>query len=188
MPSVVEMTGKDAVQHAAVLSLLSRIWARELDSRTLAAMNQDPFLSAWRQAGGLAAGSANEKTLEELAVDYCQLLVGPRNHVSPIQSVWDQKRFQGNATASMKKYIDMLTGFQPCVDIQDHVAVQLQLFGTLVELSAQAKKPVFKGLTTAFAQDHLEWTYPFFEQLEAKAQTPFYQSAARVSRSFLFGS
>ena len=174
-------------QAAGVFTLLSRLWANEVDAKTLNAMTQAPFADAWKDSGGQLPSATTDELVEELAVDYCQLLIGPKDHVSPIQSVRDQNRFQGNATESMQKYIQMVDGFQPCVDMVDHVAVQLQYAGVLLNMAEQTKRKLIQGLATAFCRDHLDWTKAFFERTEKQAQSDFYQSLSRVSNQFLFG-
>ena len=89
--------------------------------------------------------------------------------------------------ASMNKYIEMLNGFQACSNFLDHVAVQLQFAGALYGMMSQTKKPLMQGLATAFAKDHLQWTFDFFGNVESKAESSFYRSASKVSRQFLFG-
>ena len=187
MSQTVNLPTTNFQEAAGLLNLLASLWGQEVDAATLKAMMQPAFSEAWKESGGKLPSQISAELLADLQVDYCQLLIGPKNHVPPVQSIWDQARFQGDATASMKKYIELLDGFQPCVGFVDHVAVQLQYASALMSLSHQSRRKLMQGLATAFARDHLQWSLPFFNRVEQQAQTGFYQSVARVSRQFLFG-
>ena len=187
MPSMIHLPDGNPEETSVVFSLLASIWAKEVESKTLKQMLKPPFSTAWKLAGEKLPSTVSAELIEELSVDYCQLLIGPKNSVSPFQSEWDQDRFQGDATASMQKYVEMLKGFSPCIDIVDHVAVQLQFIGALIGMTGQTKRTLIQGLGKAFCRDHLEWTEPFFSRVERQAKTGFYQSTAKISRQFLFG-
>ena len=186
--TTIKMPAGDFEQAAGVFALLSRLWAKEVDSKTLNNMTQPPFANAWKEAGGNLPSQVSAELIDELAVDYCQLLIGPKNHVSPVQSVWDQARFQAEATESMQKYLQMIDGFQPCVDFVDHIAVQLQFASALFSMADQSQRKLIQGLGVAFCRDHLEWSESFFRRIEQQAETEFYKSLAQVSRQFLFGA
>ena len=187
MPASVLPRDENDRENAGVFALLSRMWAREMDRDSLVALARPPLATEWQALGGIVIQEIDENCLEELAVDYCQLLIGPQGHVSPVQLVWDQKRFSGDATGSMQKYLNLLNGFVPAIEMVDHVAVQLQFAGALTGLSAESGRPLLRGLVTAFARDHLDWTYEFFRRTENQARTGFYKGLSVVSRRFLFG-
>lgn len=188
MAPAINLPQENPAEIAAVFGLLSTIWAHEPNSTVLNAMTQPPMAAAWKELGGDLPAQVTPELVEQLEVDYCQLLVGPVNPVSPVQSIWDQSRFQGDATESMQKYIQMIDGFQPCVEIIDHIAVQLQYAGILFGMADQAKRGLIQGLATAFCADHLEWSSPFFERIQQQSETDFLKSAAKVSHCFLFGN
>jgi TorA maturation chaperone TorD len=188
MPDSVRWPTGNFEEASGVLGLLSLLWHREADARTLRALRQPPLSVAWKKAGGTLPADITAELVDELATDYCRLLIGPQHRISPVQSIWEQSRFQGAAAASMRRYVEMLDGFRPCVEIIDHVAVQLQYAATLTGLATQTRGSLIQGLGKAFARDHLEWTSVFFEGVEEKAETEFYRSLAQVSRGFLFDS
>lgn len=183
----IDLQSDQLAEMAAVFALLSRLWAREIDAAAIKSLRQQPLASAWKKLGGKIPTDERPETIEALAIDYCQLLIGPKDHVPPVQSIWSQSKLSGNSTESMQKYIAMIDGFEPCVDFVDHVAVQLQFIGVLLSMAEQSKKKLIRGLATAFAGDHLEWTEKFFEATQAKATSDFYTSLSAVSREFLFG-
>lgn len=187
MPISINLDDESLAETAAVFALLSRIWSSELDAKTLQAISQPPLAEAWKSLGGATMPATDASAIEELAVDYCQLLIGPKNHISPNQSIWEQKRFSGDATGSMHKYLQMVDGFEPSVEMIDHIGVQMQFAGVLLSMAEQAKRKLIRGLARAYFADHLEWCEPFFGRVEEQADTDFYRTAASVSRQFLFG-
>lgn len=187
MTPVIQLPESNFAEAAGLFALLSALWAKEANEKVLKSMTQPPLAAAWKKAGGQLPARIDPEWIESLSVDYCQLLIGPKNHASPFQSVWDQSRYQGDAAESMKKYVDMVEGFQPCLDMLDHVAVQLQFASALMSMAEQAKRKLIIGLAQAFARDHLEWTSPFFKRVREQAETPFYRSLADISHGFLFG-
>ena len=186
MSVTIHLPESDFTEASGVFALLAVLWAKEVDLKTLNLMSQQPFAKAWKQAGGKLPGKATAEWVESLAVDYCQLLIGPKNHASPVQSIWDQSRYEGDASASMSKYMELIDGFEPCVAIPDHVAVQLQYAGVLMGMADQSKRKLIQGLATAFARDHLAWTADLFERIEAQAETDFYRGLASLSHRYLF--
>ena len=134
---------------AGVFGLLSQLWNVELDAAMMRTLKQPDIASVWQKLGGQVPGSDPE-TLESLAVDYCQLIVGPKNHLSPVQSVWVDGRFGGEPAGSMQQFIDMLQGFEPCNRIIDHIAVQLQYMAAVMGIAEQTPRKLWEGLATRF--------------------------------------
>ena len=186
MPITIDFNSDQLAETAAVFALLSRLWASEVDAATLKSLRQKPLVRAWKQLGGSIPEDESPETIEALAIDYCQLVIGPKDHVPPIQSVWKQEKLAGDSSKSMQKYVEMVDGFKPCVDFVDHVAVQLQFASVLLGMADQAKRKLIRGLATAYARDHLEWTANFFQATESQAKTKFYRSLSKVSHKFLF--
>ena len=145
MNATIHLPETDFDEASRVFALLAVLWAKEVDQKTLKLMSQQPFAKAWKQAGGKLPAKVTSEWVESLAVDYCQLLIGPKNHASPVQSVWDQSRYEGDASASMTNYMEFIDGFQPCVKIPDHVAVQLQYAGVLMGMADQSKRKLIQG-------------------------------------------
>ncbi len=180
-----DLTQGNYIELSAVCALLSRLWNQELDVQTLQRLEKPEVAETWTALGG-SLPDHDDATLELLAVDYCQLLVGPRGHISPVQSIWSAGRFAADSAGTMQQYVEMLKGFQPCNKITDHVAVQLQYLGVVLGIAAESKKDLWQGLATRFAAQHLAWTHEFFEQVAQRANSDFYRGLATVSQRFLF--
>ncbi len=180
-----QMRPQDYMQLSSVYALLSSLWQAEVDLATLQGLNEPDMREAYEAMGG-SLPQASEQVIEDLAVDYCQLLIGPKNQISPIQSVWEENKFQGQAAVSMNKYIEALPSFRTNSKVLDHIGVQLGFMAELfVQASASDHPEAFEEIATCFVADHFEWTKPFLQQVEARAQTDFYKGLASMSREFL---
>ena len=184
METEIDKSGME--QLAAVYGLLAKLWVQELDAPTLRALAEPPLVDVWRSLGGQVPADQNQQTIDELAADYCQLLIGPSDPVSPVQSIWMEDRYEGSAATSMQQFFDLLPGYRPPANIRDHIGNQFDYLGELFARAANDDYPeTYTGLARNFMQKHLAWTSPFFAEVEARAETDFYRGLARVTRSFL---
>ncbi len=184
MEPEIDKTGME--QLAAVYGLLGKLWVQEVDLPTLRALAAPPLKDVWVSLGGSVPEQPQEATLETLAVDYCQLFIGPSQPVSPIQSVWLENRFEGTAAVSMQSFFELLPEYEPPESIADHIGNQFDYLAELFARAAGDANPTgYLGLARNFMSKHLNWTDPFFDQVEARAETDFYRGLARVTRSFL---
>ena len=97
-------SAEEAAQRSAIYSLLARLWLREVDQQLAEQLNAPPLRDLFVEAGGVLPSGIGGGALEQLAADYCQLLVGPKNHLPPYQSVWQSGQFCGTPTESMARY------------------------------------------------------------------------------------
>ena len=183
---ITELNFEDYSQLAGVYALLGRLWLEEVDLELLGALAEDDLKMAIEKLGGNVPGEINENTVEELAVDYCQLLIGPGEHVSPVQSVWQNQKLQDEPASSMRKYFECLPGFEPDLNIPDHLGVQLQFMGELFQRAADEEdRELVNEIAIEFFDKHLSWTAPFFAAVSEKAQTDFYRGLANLTANFL---
>ena len=181
-----------AVAHQSVANLyrlLSRLWLREIDDALADDLNSDPIRSAFLDAGGTLP-STDPSALQTLAHDYCQIFIGPRDHLPPVQSVWVKGSFQGAPADSMHAYLDIL-GLDVNESILDHLGNELRAMARIVEsIAAEAdatNRRTLERMAARFFCDHLAWCRPLTEQVTLKAKSEFYQSLGRVTGEFLAG-
>jgi TorA maturation chaperone TorD len=180
-------------QLSAALTFLSRIWVREIDLATLESLNEPAMLAAFTELGASIPNKIDEETVEELAVDYCQLLIGPKNHIPPVQSIWSQQRFQGNAAASMIRYFELLPDYNPPIGspdgvaanngMLDHFGVQIDFLGSL--LISDQVEDVTNQLVQQFFSDHIKWSLPVIRKIQNQAGTDFYHGMAKNTLEML---
>ncbi|MEM9411742.1 MAG: molecular chaperone TorD family protein [Planctomycetota bacterium] len=186
MSNQAEMTFEDYEQLSSVYHLLSMLWLKEPDQQLLTALSADELKSVIESLGGNVPEEITSEIVEELAIDYCQILIGPQGQVSPIQSVWEQGELQSQASSSMREFFELLPGFEPQNSIPDHFGVQLQFMSELFHAAAEYEDhDLVTQNADEFYQMHLQWAAPFFAAVAEKANTHFYAGLANLTANFL---
>ena len=184
MPTNLNST--DYGQLAAVYDLLSRLWIEEVDLDLLKALTTEEMKAGIENLGGKLPEKVDQEMVDELAVDYCQLLIGPQGHISPIQSVWESRSLDSEAASSMRKFIELLPEFEPCGNMPDHIAVQLQFMGEIFNVAAEDNdSELVDQIADKFFKKHLSWSRPFLDAVAEKANTEFYIGLANLTANFL---
>ncbi len=190
----------DLAARAAVYRLVSRLWRSEVDVELLRELTNGDLRDAYLAAGGVLPVINDEQAaIDELAVDYCQLFVGPSGHLPPCQSVWGDGQFQSYAATSMENFLDIL-GYRsanlPSI-IVDHLAVQLDVMGQVVHQLAAASErsrldensssdfEALSDLARSFFNNHLTWPTRLLRLARKQAQTDFYRAMTRLTSDFL---
>jgi TorA maturation chaperone TorD len=176
---------------AAVYRLLARLWKHELDAETLDELLHGAMRESYIAAGGSLPQSVDQETLDALALDFCQLFLGPTGHLPPYQSVWDNGQFHGSSTESLRGYLELLsTDEWNREEMPDHFSLELEVMAHLLEQLDQIcpESPDFDSLTqlvSAFFHDHLAWVEKLCTVAASRAQTDFYRNMIRVTTEFL---
>ena len=173
---------------AGTYRLLSRLWLREVDQELATLLNAEPLRSAYLDVGGTLPPTT-DVPLEFLAQDYCQLFVGPRNHLPPVQSVWSTGTFQSEAADSMQTYLQILLGDANEHPIVDHLGVQLSVMAMLLEYVGAAPNQhdlrTIETIAARFFAEHLTWPSRLIQHARDQAASDFYESLMRVTAEFL---
>ena len=143
---------------------------------------------------------SEEELIEDLAVEYARLFVGPGKHISPHESVHLKNEeggglLWGEATAKVKKFIES-AGFEYKSDyceIPDHIAVELEFMQGVTERECRAWNEkdddgVFSCLETEkkFIEEHLvRWVPLFCEEIISYAELPFYREMGKLTKRFI---
>ena len=174
----------------AVAILLGEFWLRELTAKRTKQLSQSDIADALTSLPLYLPGSRGEnqeEDLERLQIDYCQLLIGPKGHVSPVESVWVADQFQSKAVDAMKSFFDLLSGYQPPDGFHDHIGVQLDFAGHLLQAADQVGENFDQTneLVNIFVQKRLVWTTPFLKEAKQRAETNFYRQLAVATQQWL---
>jgi TorA maturation chaperone TorD len=182
----------DLLALADLYRLLSRLWIREVDGTLLARLSASPLREAIGKAGGRPPTGDSAEVLEELQVDYCRLFIGPRDHLPPLQSVWQIGQLQGPLVVSMSAFVALLEADaaedadRPFID---HLGFQLEVMGRIVQRMATATEPrqrdVLRDVARTFYLRHLSWPGPLLDAAERRAETAFYAGLMRMTRDLL---
>lgn len=143
-------------------------------------------------------GLGTSSSLEDLAVEYARLFIGPGKHFAPYESVQradDSGKYWGNATVVVKKIIES-TGLKyesSFTGMPDHLGVELEFMQKLIEHQLKAERqgdqPGAERAQKAqkrFFNDHLwQWGPQFCRQVKKAARLKFYKDALALTEEFL---
>ena len=99
----------DNLARASTYQLLARLWVLE-PGELLEPLATEPLASAWQLLGGNIPDHASEEVRASLDEDFCRLFIGPKDHLPPIQSVWESGELDTGVTTSIREF-DMIIGF-----------------------------------------------------------------------------
>ena len=183
---------------AGLCSLLARLWSREVDQALLESIRRPPLLDAlqafpeWTESLCHEAHceSADQDLLETLAVDYCRIMIGPKDHAAPIQSVWSEGKMAGDVATKMERY-QAVVSLPPALvpGIPDHFANQLHILAVILFSSMETVQASIdieplssvRELAGCFVRDHLQWVGPMVRPANRCAKTEFYRGLIRMT-------
>ena len=134
--------------------------------------------------------------IDSLTVDYSRLFVGPYELLAPpYGSVYleDKRRVIGESTVDVKKrYAEegLDIGLK---EVPDHIAIELEFMYFIIFREVEAIRISDFGTSVrylkkqkAFLETHLGmWVSEFGDNVEANAQTTFYNNLAGITESFI---
>ena len=188
-----------------IYGLLAAVYRQELTSELLQQMKEHRFQEILSTLGmELSNGffkKPEKELLENLAVDYAYLFIGPGKHISPHESVHHKKegvqsgQLWGELTAQVKKFIESsgLEYKSEYTGMPDHISVELEFMQHVVQREMQAweadddetARLCLKN-EKKFVDEHLMgWIPVFCEKVIETAEVPFYREMARLTRSFI---
>jgi TorA maturation chaperone TorD len=210
MAKGVTVKPKDRVKlssyRSSVYGFLARVYQKELTPELLEHLRSPRFVGALEelglQLGDEFTSAAPEELLEDLAVEYTGLFLGPGGHVSPHESVHrvggkptDVGVLWGAATVEVKKFVESL-GLKYREDahnIPDHISHEMELMQKVVERECEAWKKEDTGkalyclkVEKMFLEGHLvKWIPAFTKKIIDLAERRFYREIAEVTRGFI---
>ncbi len=167
---------------AGVYTLLSRLWLREIDDELISDLGRDPL----RQAFVVLGGVVPHESLDELAVEYCRLFIGPRDHLPPVQSVWQRAQLHSETTTSVRTFAEILGYEMPVGNMFDHLGIELDLMAhAILGIQGQSCEPSYEEIAGEFFRRHLTWPTPLLDAAVERSISPFYRSMVQITRDFL---
>ena len=182
---------------ANIYSLLGRMWLSEVDASLVSDLRDTKLGEAFVSVGGAVP---ELDSVEALAAEYCRLLIGPKDHLPPFQSVWERGELQSDTTSSVQKFAGALR-YEPTngpVSMMDHIGIQLELMGIACSMASEtlstsddsvtkddeSTAPEFE-LAREFFRRHLLWPSELLESVHGRAELTFYKSLAKLTAEFL---
>ena len=188
-----------------IYGFLAAVYRQELTSELYQQMKDNEFQEVLSSLGVKLNNGffqiSEQELLENLAVEYTRLFVGPGKHISPHESVQHQKegvqsgQLWGELTAEVKKIIESsgLEYTSEYTGMPDHISVELEFMQQVVRREAQAwgadddetARLCLKN-EKKFIDEHLcGWIPEFCEKVIETAEMPFYREMARLTLSFI---
>ena len=190
-----------AQQVGQLYGFLASLYRTELTQKQLDALRQ-PEMAAMLTAAGIDLQGAfwtkpDTQILDELAVEYTALFLGPGGHISPHESVQIEEGggYWGDATTAMHRFITE-TGIEFDSDyngIPDHISVELEFLGELARresLAWEQQNTAAAGNCLAYQRDFLDehlglWVDKFCTRVVESGELSLYRDVAQVTAEFV---
>ena len=161
----------EAVARAGLYELYARLLLNEVDLEMLSLFHRPEWGSCFRELG-INIPPGNAMSVETLAVDYCNIFIGPKDFCPPYQSVWEDGHLQSEVVASMNDYLEVVSPVTT-QNIKDHAGLQLEMMSQILRYESRPDTAP-STLSVAFFHDHIGWTERMFSLGIELAKTEFY--------------
>jgi TorA maturation chaperone TorD len=194
-----------AKQRSTVYGLLAATFRREPTADFIRQI-KDPDFQGALSGAGIELGEdffnkPEDKLVEDMAVEYTRLFLGPGKHISPHESVHHERddgdwgRLWGKSTVEVKKFIKTagLEYKSEYHGLPDHISVELEFMQELTKRETQAWKEKDREgaiyclkIEKKFIEEHLApWIPVFCEKVIALAELSFYREMAKLTKWFI---
>ena len=189
---------KTSRDRSGLYSFLAALYWQEPTAALLRRMQEPDFLEAEAAAGislsKTLAGDSEEELLEDLAVEYTRLFVGPGEHIAPYAAVYagGDGTSLWNSETSKVRYFIRASGFDyrpDFHDLPDHISVEFEFMQHLAARKAAAwdegdleEAGRLRLLEARFLTEHLaNWIPIICERITVEAEHPFYRALAGLT-------
>jgi TorA maturation chaperone TorD len=194
-----------ALQRSNVYAFLASVYREELSADLLNRI-QDPHFMGVLFDLGVSLGEEffsipKKELLEDLAVEYARLFLGPDKHISPHESVHhdrgdgDWGTLWGRSTVEVKKFIETagLEYKSEFTGLPDHIGVELEFMQAVTKKESTAwEENDMEGLHSCcqiekkFFNEHLsKWIPVFCDKIVSMAELSFYREIAGITKNFI---
>ncbi len=194
-----------ATARSNVYGFLARIYRAEVDASFLHRLKEPGVAGVFKDLG-VSLGkeftnSPDEQLIEDLAIEYTRLFIGPRPGALPYESIHadpgkpKNHELYGPQTIKVKRFIEE-TGLEyddNFSGLPDHISVELEFMQKMADKEAQAWTAGDDELATdilkiekRFYDQHLSrWIPEFCGKVIDMCKLPFYREMAAVTECFL---
>jgi TorA maturation chaperone TorD len=172
----------DAENRAGLYELFARILLKEFDAETLDLFRSEewsPVLASLE----IDPPVTNPEFIEDLAIDYCKIFIGPKDFAPPFQSVWESGNMQGTVMGSINEYREIVKPLTE-MSIHDHAGLQFEMMALMLRFQAENPSESF-GLPVSFFRNHIAWTHRLFRKAINLSETTFYQQLLESMLQFI---
>ncbi len=194
-----------AMQRSSIYGFLALIYRVELTEALLKNIREESFLSMLSDLGANLEDDfykkAEDDVIEDLAIEYTRLFLGPGKHISPHESIHyerddgDWGSLWGGSTVEVKKFIET-AGLKYKTEysgLPDHISVELEFMQEAAKREAQAwdennnaEALYCLKMEKKFVEEHLiKWVPLFCEKIISEADMSFYREMARITSNYV---
>ncbi len=194
-----------AKQRSNIYGLLALIYRAEINKELLKNIKDPGFLDVLSEMGAVLEDDfldkSDEDLIEDLAVEYTKLFLGPGKHISPHESIHHERddgdwgQFWGKSTVEIKKFIETagLEYKDDFTGLPDHISVELEFMQRASAREAQAREEgnneellYCLKMEKKFIEEHLlKWVPVFCDKIISDAELSFYREIAKVTKHFM---
>lgn len=194
-----------AGHRSTIYSFLSLIFRTEVTKELLENIKERSFLSMLSDMGvnfdNDFLSKPEDTLLEDLAVEYTRLFLGPDKHISPHESVHHERGdgdwgvLWGRSTVEVKSFIETagLKYKSEFTGLPDHISVELEFMHAVTKEEAQAwenndieRANYCCQIEKKFMTEHLlKWGHIFCDKIMAEAELSFYREIAGITKNFM---
>ncbi len=202
--SEVQDSAEGARIRSNVYGFLSSMFREEITAERLRQLKAPVIKEALAEMGfqyDIFSQKGQDELLEDLAVEYARLFLGPAKHISPHESIHHRRddgdwgSHWGASTVDVKQFIETagLEYKQEYTGMPDHISVELEFMKEAAGREAQAiEEKDWEGalycqkMEKKFLCDHLiKWIPAFCDQIMSQAEISFYGELAEVTKEFI---
>ncbi len=191
-----------AKERSGLYGFLAEVFRAEPTPDLLRRIKDNGFLETLTAAGAHLGGEfpqrPEDELLEDLAVEYTRLFLGPGKHVQPYAAIYlggAGASLCGPATVWARDFMER-AGFTLTPEhhgLPDHVSVELEFMAGMAEREARAIEDSdieaaaqCRRIQKEFLQDHLgRWLPEFCGRAAEHAELTFYREMARLAGRFI---
>ncbi len=205
MNTEIKDMAETARERGNIYGFLSLIYRTEVTKDLLRRIKDTEMLTVLiKTEAGFAddfLSRSDSRLIEDLAVEYARLFLGPGKHIPPYESVHHERddgdwgRLWGKDTVLVKKFIESagLEYKSEFTGLPDHISVELEFMRETAKREARAwKENNLDGavyclkMEKKFIDEHLAmWITVFCDKVIANAEMSFYREIARLTKSFI---
>ncbi len=196
-----EGMAEKTIERSNLYGFLALIFREEPKAALLRQIKSARFSDALATAGvkldDAFFASPDEELLDDLALDYTRLFIGPGTHVPPSEGAQREGALWGKATSHVASFVENC-GFRyrpEFSDLPDHISVELEFMQEVTRREARAWRRKDRSgarhwleVERKFIGTHLSrWVPQFCEKVAQEADSSFYREMAILTDRFIQG-
>ena len=194
-----EISSAELESRQGLYRFFGRLLSREIDQQLLDEL-RTPAFAAGMTGLGIPLDELthdDDSILEQLAIEFTRLFLGPGKHVSPHESVQiGQNGILNDATTVQVSRFIEVAGYQFKTDSKrypDHICSEFEFMEALISKQVEAladgdleEAETSQMLQDEFIQRHLvRWVPQFCDEIEQSATLPLYKAVGRAVSTFI---